>query len=56
MEARQWTGDDDRDLSEPPRCQQCGCALYDEEIDAGLEDCRRCLPDVLAAESDRSAA
>lgn len=58
MDAPYATGSDDRDgLAPDHRCEACGCALYDDELDAKQSYCRRCLADALDAEAaDRSAA
>lgn len=56
MESRQWTGEDERDLSALHLCQTCACELYPGEVSDG--QCARCLRDALerAADEEREIA
>lgn len=52
MDARSFTGDDERALS-VPACEACGCQLYPEEVAAG--ECRRCVEERVEVEADQRA-
>jgi hypothetical protein len=54
MDARQWSGDDDRDLSDPPVCDVCALELYPEE--RPHERCRRCRADAYGVAFDEAGS